>query len=170
MSQMRQQTWLAVLTASDETEPHQIVANSLNSLVESLGRSNQRITEFLQTPGKLIQDSALLLELTKGYNDDSTWHHIYKNPSQFKGFSVINDLLCHSIESRTQLLVIPNVNHKGEGVRGLLIENTHKIIGHYNHTKTLQYMRKYYWWPTMAKDVEKFCLMWNMPDNEVKDV
>src|SRR5260370_42330412 len=80
-----------------------------------------------------------------------------ENPSEFKGFSVNNGLLCHSIDSGTHLLVIPDMDHKGEGVRSLLIENTHKIVGHYSHTKTLNYIQKYYWWPTMAKDVEHFC-------------
>ena len=53
--------------------------------------------------------------------------------------------------------MIPDVNHKGEGIRSMIIENIHKIVGHYSHPKTLKYMRNYYWWPTMAKDMEKFC-------------
>jgi len=27
-------------------------------------------------------------------------------------------------------------------------------VGHYSYPKTLTYMCKHYWWPTMAKDVE----------------
>src|SRR5260370_35706704 len=80
-----------------------------------------------------------------------------KNISEFKGFSVINGLLCQCTNSGSQLLVIPDVNHKGEGIRSLMIENIHKIVGHYSYPKTLMYMCKHYWWPTMAKDVEQFC-------------
>ena len=83
---------------------------------------------------------------------------IYK-PSEFAGFTIIDGFLCHLNESGNHLLVIPDVNHKGVGIKGSIIDNTHKIIimGHYGHSKTLSYMRKFYWWVTLAKDVEKFC-------------
>src|SRR5260370_19229453 len=81
-----------------------------------------------------------------------------KNISEFKGFSVINSLLCQCTDSGSQLLMIPDVNHKGEGIRSLMIENVHKIVGHYSYPKTLTYMHKHYWWPTMEKDVEQFCM------------
>ncbi len=131
---------MAVLLASDETEPRQLEASSLDPPVEIIGRSNQSIADFIQTPDKLIEDSALLLEIWKGYNEYPTWQKFLENPSQFKGFSIINGLLCCSTESNAHILVIPDMNHKGEGVKGLLIENTHKIVGHYSHPKTLTYI------------------------------
>src|SRR5260370_8180280 len=108
-------------------------------------------------PSTLIQDSAMLLEIKKGYHENPTWNQMINKPSEFTGFTVIDGLLCHSTESGSHLLVIPNVNHKGVGIRGSIINNTHKIMGHYGHSKTLSYMRKYYWWATLAKNMEKFC-------------
>ncbi|SRR5258708_1068903 len=42
-------------------------------------------------------------------------------------------------------------------VRGIIIENTHKIVGHFSYHKTITYMHKLYWWSTMNKDTKKFC-------------
>ena len=145
---------MAVLTATNEVEPHQIEADSLDPLVNHIGRSNQLIADLLSMPTTLIQDYSLLLEMQKGYNENLTWCNMLKNISDFKGFSVTDGLLCQSTNSSSQLLVIPDMNHKGEGIRGLMIKNIHKIVGHYSCPKTLTYMHKYYWWPTMAKDVE----------------
>src|SRR5260370_33313543 len=112
---MSQTPRMAVIRPSDETEPRQLEANVLNPLVECIGRSDLTITEFIKTPDKFIQDSALLLEICKGYNENSMWRKMIENPLEFKGFSVNNGLLCCSMLSKPHLLVIPDVNHKGEG-------------------------------------------------------
>src|SRR5260370_15767122 len=142
--------------ASDATEPHQVEANLLDPPVNHIGRSTICIENFIQNQSNIINSSAILHEICKGYND-TTWCYMIQRIAEFKQFSFIDGLLCCSDESGIQCLVIPKVKHKGEGIRGLLIQNLHKIIGHYSSPRTLEYMRKYYWWPTMAKDVEKFC-------------
>ncbi len=65
ISQTNKRMRFAVLLASDETEPHQLEANSIDPLVKGLGRSDLLITDLLQTPGSLIQDTAILLEIKK---------------------------------------------------------------------------------------------------------
>ncbi len=39
----------------------------------------------------------------------------------------------------------------------MIIENAHKIVGHFSYNKTISYMHKLYWWSTINKDVERFC-------------
>src|SRR5260370_10291582 len=113
----------AVILASDETEPQQLEAYSLDHPVKGLGRSNQLITDLLQNPSTLIQDSAMLLEIKKGYHENLTWNEMINKPSEFTGFTVIDSLLCCSTKSGNHLLVIPNMNHKGVGIRGPIIDN-----------------------------------------------
>src|SRR5260370_24130237 len=103
------------------------------------------IADLVKTHSMILDDSSVFLEIWKGYDNDANWHQMMNKTFEFKGFSIVNGLLCHSNESRAQLLVIPDMNHKGEGVRSMIIETIHKIVGHYSHPNTLKYMRNYYW-------------------------
>jgi hypothetical protein len=38
-----------------------------------------------------------------------------------------------------------------------IIDYTYKAIGHFGQFKTSLYVRWYYWWPNMAKDIAVFC-------------
>src|SRR5262249_31688570 len=33
----------------------------------------------------------------------------------------------------------------------------HRVLGHKSNRKTLDYVRRWYWWPSMVKDVAAFC-------------
>jgi hypothetical protein len=33
----------------------------------------------------------------------------------------------------------------------------HETIGHFGQFKTSKYIRRFYWWPTMTRDIESFC-------------
>jgi hypothetical protein len=46
---------------------------------------------------------------------------------------------------------------EGERLTEILINHAHLLVGHLGATRTLLYVRQYYWWPTMAKDIAEFC-------------
>ena len=108
---------LAVLEVSDERESRQKEADSLNPPDERIGRSDLPIGELMQLPSALIPDSSILLSIKNGYNED-IWQKIISKCSEFKNFEVLDGLLCHLVNN-SHSLVIPDVNHKGEGVRGM---------------------------------------------------
>ena len=39
----------------------------------------------------------------------------------------------------------------------IIIDQAHQVIGHFNHLKTFNYIRRLYWWPKLATDIELFC-------------
>jgi Integrase zinc binding domain len=45
----------------------------------------------------------------------------------------------------------------GKSLRGLILEQAHKVIGHFGEQRTSDYVRRWYWWPRINGDTEKFC-------------
>ena len=43
-----------------------------------------------------------------------------------------------------------------------ILDQAHQIVGHFGTQKTLNYVRQWYWWPQMAKEVHQFCLTCNI--------
>jgi hypothetical protein len=55
------------------------------------------------------------------------------------------------------VVAVPGSLSKGGRVTEIVINQAHRIIGHKAARKTCDYLACWYWWPSMAKDVEVFC-------------
>ena len=46
---------------------------------------------------------------------------------------------------------------KGKQLIEMIINHAHNIIGYFGQFKTAQYIRRYFWWPSMSHDIESYC-------------
>jgi len=44
-----------------------------------------------------------------------------------------------------------------DGMIEIVLEQAHSTLGHMGAQRTSEYIRRYFWWPTLGKDVDKFC-------------
>ena len=59
--------------------------------------------------------------------------------------------------SRDVICISPKAIHKGKRLIKIIIDHAHNIIGHFGQFKTSQYIRRYFWWPSMSHDIESYC-------------
>ena len=57
-----------------------------------------------------------------------------------------------------QVVCIPDGLLKGKSQQGIVLEACHLMISHAGVNKTLGYVWRWFWWPSIAKDVEDFCI------------
>ena len=55
------------------------------------------------------------------------------------------------------ICISPKALHKGKQLIEIIIDHAHNIIGHFGQFKTAQYIRRYFWWPSMSHDIELYC-------------
>ena len=48
---------------------------------------------------------------------------------------------------------------KGRRLIAIIIDHVHSIIGHFGQFKMAQFIRRYFWWTSMAQDIETFCML-----------
>ncbi len=144
-------------SASDVIEQHHIEAKVIDPPDEHIGRSELSLADLVKVPHTSITDAEILTVIRLAYKSDKSWAEVLKNHEHFLQFVLHDGLILHMNNSGDSVLVIPNVIHKGEGVRGLITQNAHNIIGHFGYNKTITYMHKTYWWSTINKDIEKSC-------------
>jgi hypothetical protein len=53
--------------------------------------------------------------------------------------------------------VARNLFHRGRRMIEIIIDHAHQTVGHYSQLKTSNYIRRAYWWPSMATDIELVC-------------
>ena len=46
---------------------------------------------------------------------------------------------------------------KDTTLHGRIIEQAHMIVGHFGPLKTAEYVRRWYWWPRLQYEINKFC-------------
>jgi hypothetical protein len=92
------------------------------------------------------------------YNGNAYFSRVVENPTQFKGFEIEDGLIYHTDRNGSKLICVPKeAVLKGRRLTELIIDHSHLLLGHFGATRTLNYVRRYYWWPTMASDVAEFC-------------
>jgi len=94
---------------------------------------------------------------------DTLAKKVLANPSAFPSFSVENDLL-FVIDDSGLRLVIPQGRCSEEEdveVAPTLVEYVvrygHLLLGHLGAAKTLAYLRRFFWWSNMHRDVYDYC-------------
>jgi hypothetical protein len=92
----------------------------------------------------------------KGYKNNPFLGKVVGNISHYLKFSLKDGLLKMSNPVKQIVVCIPGVLSKGRRVTEIAIDQAHRIIGHKMARKTLDYIRRWYWWLKMTKDIDLF--------------
>jgi hypothetical protein len=115
--------------------------------------------EFVEDPLTLGDEPSFLESIRSGYNQDTFFSRLEKNPTEYKGFTKGEDGLWRTKNHRDDnVICVPNVPYEEHSTVGMLIEQAHRIVGHYGSQRTAEYLRRWYWWPQMNANVRSFCL------------
>ncbi len=76
---------------------------------------------------------------------------------QHPWFTVKNSIIYMENAVRNTVIMVPGALSKGRRVTEIAIDQAHCIISHKAARKTRDYVSCWFWWPTLAKDVELFC-------------
>jgi hypothetical protein len=83
---------------------------------------------------------------------------ILTHPEAYPRFWVVNGLVWTKNQLNWDVVSVPqDVFLRGRRIVKMIIDHSHKAIGHFGQFKTSLYIRQYYWWPNMAKDIAVFC-------------
>jgi hypothetical protein len=55
------------------------------------------------------------------------------------------------------VICVPTTTKGGRHILELILDQSHSLVGHQGYRKVVDYVRKWFWWPTLAKDVKSFC-------------
>ena len=91
------------------------------------------------------------------YREDRFFTDIWEKPERHNRFEKKEDLLWTRNRIQQRVICVPKGMHNGYNIRGIVIDASHETLGHLGYRKTLEYIRRWFWWPTIAEDVDSFC-------------
>ena len=94
----------------------------------------------------------------KQYAKDPIFRKILENPAAHKAFALHDGLLFTTNRQRESVLCLPIGTIGKRTLSQVATDIAHTTIGHFGPQKTSEYARRWFWWPKMGRDIEKFCL------------
>jgi hypothetical protein len=135
--------------AKDRVEHRTVEADNLDS---KIGEKTIPSLDFKDSPVQDVLKNALKL-----YREDKFFSHIVENPERYNKFELHKGILWTRNRQGERVICIPKGTVGGKTLRGSLLDACHRTLGHLGPHKTLEYVRRWFWWPLIAKDVEDFC-------------
>jgi transposase InsO family protein len=91
------------------------------------------------------------------YSNDVLFSKILSHPEQHARYSVEDGLIYTTNIAGSKVIAVLGTLFEGRRVTEIAIDQAHRIVGHKAARKTRDYISRWFWWPTLAKDVEQFC-------------
>ena len=98
-------------------------------------------------------DDAFLKRVKDGYEGDKFFALIKEKPEEYKLFQESKALLWTKNIAEDEVLCIP----RDRELIHEIISQAHETLGHFGDQKTTDYVRRWFWWPGIMKDVRSFC-------------
>ena len=110
------------------------------------------------TPLKVhLEGEDFLAVIRDAYKNDTLFSKVLLHPEQHPRYSIKNGIIyCTNVLGKS-VVAVPETLSKGRRVTEIAIDQAHRIVGHKAARKTRDYVSRWFWWPTMAKDIKNFC-------------
>jgi len=102
-------------------------------------------------------DRSILKDIKNGYPKDPLLSKVLGNVAHHKSFEIIKDLIYTQNRAGDSVLCIPSIIQKKRRLTEVIIAQAHEVLGHFGPQKTVEYIRRHYWWPRIGHDVELYC-------------
>jgi len=106
---------------------------------------------------KLTANNSFITDIKSGYDHDSLFTKVLKQPDQHAAFTIRDQLIWSRNRGGEQVLCVPSTKMGGQSLHGVIIDQAHTIVGHFGPQRTADYIRRWYWWPQIHHEVQKFC-------------
>ena len=158
--------------AQDREEERLLEAERMH-LAESRARQDDTIPaeddgedialgEALDSPPSLrtvsFYDNDFTQAVKNGYQRDPLFEKILDNPGHHKTFRVESGIVYTKNRSAQEVVCIPRAHRDdSRSLTEIIITHAHEALGHLGSQKTSDYARRWFWWPRMGSDIEKYC-------------
>jgi hypothetical protein len=105
----------------------------------------------------MANDKTFEEDILKGYEEDVFFGRITKKNEENPLFRIHNGLVWTQNRGGEEVLCIPSAKSLKTTIRARIVEQAHQVVGHFGSQRTSDYIRRWYWWPRIHSDVEKYC-------------
>lgn len=115
------------------------------------------LTEPSETPLQHTSNEKFLVELKKAYSKDTLFSKVIADVEHFKGCSIQDDILYTKNRAQKDVMCVPRPVKGKRTLTTKILEEAHASIGHLGAQRASEYVRAFFWWPSLGRDADAFC-------------
>ena len=96
-------------------------------------------------------------DIRNGYQGDPLFQKILEKVELHEKFSLKDRFLWTRNRGGEDVVCVPSGPSMNTTLQARIVEQGHSIVGHFGPQRTADYIRRWYWWPCIYIDVEKYC-------------
>ena len=96
-------------------------------------------------------------DIWEGYEEDTFFGKITKKGEENPLFRAHDGFIWTQNRGGEEVLCIPLVELLDTTLRARIVEQAHQVVGHFRSQRTADYVRRWYWWPRIHLDIDKYC-------------
>jgi hypothetical protein len=104
-----------------------------------------------------LGDESMTSAIREGYEEDTVFKKVMENITQHPAYRIRKGILYLDNPIGQSVICVPAATKGGRRIIELIIDQSHTLVGHQGYRKVVDYVRRWFWWPTMSKDIKKFC-------------
>ena len=104
-----------------------------------------------------LGDETMLSVIRDGYKEDTTFKKVIENITQYTTYKMKKGILYLANPVGHAAICVPSTTKEGRRILELIIDQSHSLVGHQGYRKVVDYVRKWFWWPNVSKDIKSFC-------------
>jgi hypothetical protein len=143
--------------------------NSREERVQDHIENRTREAELLVSNKEPTEHKSQDIDLTHGttknvfksipgaYTTDKFFSKIWENLERFPKFIKHKGLLWTTDRAGNRTVCMPDGLINGKSIRGTVLDACHQTVGNAGLNQTIKYVQWWYWWPTIAEDIDSFC-------------
>ncbi|KIY66666.1 hypothetical protein CYLTODRAFT_354607, partial [Cylindrobasidium torrendii FP15055 ss-10] len=93
-----------------------------------------------------LPDDDLRQAVCDNLADDPLLAKVLADPDGNPTFVLRDQVVWYVRPDGVQVLCVPKGKLGERTIRGALIEEAHRVVGHYGPQRTSEYLRRWYWW------------------------
>ena len=82
---------------------------------------------------------------------------VLAKPKHYLTFKVRDNLMYTINGGGEEVLCIPHTEFEGDTIIAMVIVQAHQALGHLGAQRSTDYIRRWYWWPKLGQEVDKYC-------------
>ncbi len=102
-------------------------------------------------------DDAFKDVIQSSYNDDPFFKVIMGDPTANRSFHIKEGFVWMMNAKGDEVLCLPKGIHNGHTIQEIVLDQAHKVLGHFGYQRTSEYVRRWYWWLRIVSDAKDFC-------------
>jgi hypothetical protein len=102
---------------------------------------------------KLPNDDEFIMKIKAAYANDKLFSLVMNQPKEHPTFEIKDGIIWFTNHNKNRVTCVP----RNRDLITEVLTQAHQIVGHFGNQRTAEYVRRWYWWPHIAKDVREFC-------------